>query len=386
MTNIETKAKRKAHRRRELNRPTPNRSQPVEGLDGRGHGDEHRGHGERRAEREIHAADKHVVTPDDEAKKRDGDDGVDHRLVTEDRLSREDRDDVGGETHGRKNQDVNLRMPEEPEEVLPKQRLAAAGRPEEARSHVEIAEEHRRSGRKHGHGENEQNRGNEQRPHRQWHAEHAHARATHIDNGRDVVGRARDGRQAVDENGDSPETLPHLRPVVGAHRAQRSIRRPTGPRRAARNEKRAQQKNTGEKIQPIADLIEQRKRHVPCPDLKGNEKVSERPDEKRHDHKEDHDRGMHGHQHVIAARDNRAVGRDRSGQEMADDRHRRVRPGELIANKQERARLPGTRKTAPSRNTGLRSSCGRRSRYTSGRKIPWDDALPRRFREEVVLR
>jgi hypothetical protein len=87
-----------------------------------------------------------VVTPNDETEKRDGDDGVHHGLVTEDRLSREDRYDVGGETHGRKNQDVNLRMPKEPEEVLPKKRLAAPRRPEEACSHVEIAEEHRRSG------------------------------------------------------------------------------------------------------------------------------------------------------------------------------------------------------------------------------------------------
>ena len=36
--------------------------QPIEGFDGRRHRDEHGGDGECRAQGEIHATDKHVVT------------------------------------------------------------------------------------------------------------------------------------------------------------------------------------------------------------------------------------------------------------------------------------------------------------------------------------
>ena len=93
-----------------------------------------------------------------------------------------------------------------------------------------------------------------------------------------------------------------------------------------------EQKYPREKIEPVADLVEQWKSHVPCPDLQWNEIIAEGSDKERHDDEEDHDRGVHGHEHVIATRDNRTVGRHRRRQQMADHRHRCVGPGELVTN------------------------------------------------------
>ena len=70
----------------------------------------------------------------------DGDAGEHDDGVAEQRLAREDRQDLRHDAHGRQDQDVHLGMAEEPEEVLPEQRVAACRRVEEVR--VEVAVEH----------------------------------------------------------------------------------------------------------------------------------------------------------------------------------------------------------------------------------------------------
>src|SRR5206468_2458635 len=74
---------------------------------------------------------------------RDGNHRERHRVVAEDRLAAEDGQDLGGDAHGRQDQDVDLRMAEVPEEVLPEQRLAAATRPEPAGDERAVEQEHR---------------------------------------------------------------------------------------------------------------------------------------------------------------------------------------------------------------------------------------------------
>ena len=87
------------------------------------------------------------MTPNNKAEEGDRDDRVDHRLIAEDRLSREDRDDdVRGQTHGGQYEDIDLRMPKKPKEVLPEKRLTPASGFEKARAGIEIAEQHGRSG------------------------------------------------------------------------------------------------------------------------------------------------------------------------------------------------------------------------------------------------
>ena len=52
-------------------------------------------------------------------------DGVDHRLVAEDRLARERRQHLRSHAHAGQDGDVDLGMSEEPEQMLPQQRRAA---------------------------------------------------------------------------------------------------------------------------------------------------------------------------------------------------------------------------------------------------------------------
>ena len=50
---------------------------------------------------------------------------VDHDRVAEERLAREDRDDLGDDAHRGQDQDVHLGVAEDPEQVLPEERVAA---------------------------------------------------------------------------------------------------------------------------------------------------------------------------------------------------------------------------------------------------------------------
>ena len=67
----------------------------------------------------AHAHGEHVVRPDAQADEGDGRGGGGHELVAEQHLAREDRDDLGDHAEDRQDQDVDLRMAEEPEQVLP---------------------------------------------------------------------------------------------------------------------------------------------------------------------------------------------------------------------------------------------------------------------------
>ena len=69
------------------------------------------------------------------------------RLVAEDRLAREDGDDLGDDPHRRQDHDVDLGVPEEPEDVLVEQRVAALGRDEEVRAGLAVEQQQRQPGR-----------------------------------------------------------------------------------------------------------------------------------------------------------------------------------------------------------------------------------------------
>ncbi len=66
-----------------------------------------------------------MVGPHDEAHEAQEDQGVDHHPVAPERLARVVRHDLGHDSHRRENEDINLRMGQEPEEVLPEERRPA---------------------------------------------------------------------------------------------------------------------------------------------------------------------------------------------------------------------------------------------------------------------
>jgi len=82
------------------------------------------------------------MAPHDERKDGSRDQAVDGGAVAKGRFPGEDGKDLRHGPHGREHQDIDLRMAEEPKQVLPQQGLAAALREEEVAAEHPIGEEH----------------------------------------------------------------------------------------------------------------------------------------------------------------------------------------------------------------------------------------------------
>ena len=117
------------------------------------------------------------MRPDAEADEGDGRGGGRHELVAEQHLAGEDRDDLGDHAEDRQDQDVHLRVAEEPEEVLPQERRAAVLHVEEVRPQVAVEQDHRQAGRQRRDGEDDQHRGPEHRPDEEGDLAQGHAGA-----------------------------------------------------------------------------------------------------------------------------------------------------------------------------------------------------------------
>src|SRR5215467_16207085 len=124
----EDEPQRPQHRHAELERAAPHGGDPGEDLYARWHGDHHGGEHEVGLRIHAHAGRVHVVGPDDEADEADRHHGVGHAEIAKHRLPGERRHDLAHHAKARQNEDVNLRVAEEPEQVLVEQRVAAAGR------------------------------------------------------------------------------------------------------------------------------------------------------------------------------------------------------------------------------------------------------------------
>ncbi|MBG9885479.1 hypothetical protein ABE10_02525, partial [Bacillus toyonensis] len=118
-------AQREHHRRLEGDRSSPHRADPVEDLHTRRHRDEHGHQGEEG--QQDRPRDVHMVRPHRDRERSDRDGRVDEGLVPEDRLAAEHREDLRDDAEERQRDDVDLRVTEEPEQVLP-QKHAAVGR------------------------------------------------------------------------------------------------------------------------------------------------------------------------------------------------------------------------------------------------------------------
>src|SRR5262249_20259256 len=106
------------HRDCEVDVPAPQSQSPVvDFYCGRDGDDEGRG-GEKEPKIGVHAADIHVVAPDNEAEDGDDHDCPNHHAIAEDVFARMGADQVGDDTEGWKSDDIDLRMAEKPKEVL----------------------------------------------------------------------------------------------------------------------------------------------------------------------------------------------------------------------------------------------------------------------------
>ena len=190
------KPDRPQHRRAQGDRSAPHGRDPREDLHAGRHRDHHGGEDEVGLRVDVQADGVHVVRPHDEADDADGDHGVGHAEITEDRLLGEGRDDVADDAEARQDQNVHFRMTEEPEQMLEQDRVAAAGRIKERRAEVAVGQQHGDGAGQNRQRQQQQERGHQDRPREQRHLVHGHARRAHVEDGGDEVDRAEDRRSA----------------------------------------------------------------------------------------------------------------------------------------------------------------------------------------------
>ena len=92
---------------------------------------------------------------------------------------------------------------------------------------------------------------------------------------------------------------PHSTPVNTGVGGQRRIGCPAGGRMPTRDEEAAQHNDRRGQRHPERQHIEHWKGHIAGADHQGDQEIAEGANQNRHDHKEHHDRGMHGEQHVV---------------------------------------------------------------------------------------
>ncbi len=210
-------------------------------------------------------------------------------------------------------QDVDLGMAEEPEQVLPEQRLAAAGRLEEAGAESLIEELQDQAARENRHGRAacsidvmnsahvESGSRNQVRP---------GARML-IERG-DVVHRAHERREAQRISEAVPTVCcPRCTPLYSGLTLSGAY---AGPARHWRHRPRTneagQHQQTGRARPSRTDTMLSRGNAMSgAPICSGIRKFAHTPDKQRHDGEEHHDRAVHGDQRIVELRQHHATGR-----------------------------------------------------------------------------
>ena len=251
----------------------------------------------------------HVVRPNDEGQESKHEHGKNERLVTPKRFARIVGQDFGDDAHGRQNQHVNFRVPEEPEQVLPQKRTAAAA-DVQWRSVDDHPSRHEKTGRRHAihdlhddrcfqrrKREDEKKRRDKLRPDEKRQAHPGQPFGAQLDDRRDEIDRSEQGRSDQKNKSDEPERLAipkwMKRRTCVRHDRERCIRGPTAFGRAARHEKARQHDDAANPERPEAGRVDLRKRHVRRADLQRHDKIAEGRERHRHDAEENHDRSMH---------------------------------------------------------------------------------------------
>ena len=205
-------------------------------------------------------------------------------------------------------------MSEEPEEVLPKQRTAAAadvqwltrddhaGRQEEAGTGQVVDELHRRRRFQRREGEDQQKRGDKLRPDEERQTHPVHAFRAELDDRGHEVDRSEQRRGDVEHHSDEPHGLAidGVRQVVDA--GERGIGGPTGFCRTRRHDEAGEHQQAAQQVALVADHVQTGEGHVRCADLQGDDIVAEGADPDGHDGQENHDGSVHRAERVVEIR------------------------------------------------------------------------------------
>ena len=163
----------------------PERQYPVVHLQRRWHRDDERGRGKEETKVRIHAAHVHMVSPHHKTQCADNHDCPDHHPVAKNIFSGVDADEVRDYAKGWQRNDVDLGVPEEPEEVLEQQRIAADvirlvthrhnGRHEKAGAQKDVQRHHDGTHKQRGEGKQRQHGGHKNTPYGERHSHQRHA-------------------------------------------------------------------------------------------------------------------------------------------------------------------------------------------------------------------
>ena len=306
---------REEHGRVEADRAAPQGHEQAGQNDHRRNRDDHRGGLEERGNLRAHASQIHVVSPDDEADETHGQHRVNEGLVAPQRLAGVAGDDFRNHTHRRQDEHINLRMPKEPEQVLPEQRTAATGdviglardhqtrRQEEAGAKHLVHQLEDACGFQRREREQEDKRRDKLCPCEERHPHPGEARRAQLNDRGNEVHRSQQRRRDQQHHADQPEGL-----AVGRDdRSQRRIRRPAALSRAARNEKAHKHHHAASRKGLVAGHVDARESHVHRADLQWHHVVAERGKGQWHHRQEHHDRAVHGPEGVVEIRGHHAT-------------------------------------------------------------------------------
>ena len=295
---------------------------------------------------------EHMVGPDAEPDEADRDPGEHHELIPEQGLPREDRQDLREDAEGGEDQHVDLRVSEEPEEVLPQDRVRPRRGIEEVRPQLTVEQQLEQRDRDDRQGEGEQQLHHEPHPHEHGHAEQRHPRRPEID---DRDGEVHSSRRRGDPGDDQPDRVEaHPDRRIGGR--VRRVAEPSAVRRASEEEARVQEQ-AAEQEHPVAVRVQPWERDVPRTDHQRDEVVEERR-RHRHHEQEDHRDPVHREDLVVLIGvQQRALGLselgadqqrlDTSDDEEHEGRHPVQDPDLLVVDGREPAREPGHRRRAP---------------------------------------
>ena len=279
--------------------PPPEGCEPVEYLDTSWDAD---GHGRTRECGGCpcaKAGGEHVVRPDAEAEEGNDRSGEYNGGIAEERFPREGRQDVRHDAHGRKDEDVDLRVAEYPEEVLPEQRVSArACGIEEVRTEESVEQEQREGDGEGREGEDDEEGDDERHPGEERQAHEGHARRPQVEDSDDEVEAGGGGADSHDLEAEHP--------VVGAtgegvlRGGERRIAEPSHVWEGSLEEAEVHE-DGAEYEEPVAQRVEPREGDVARADHERDEEVEEGRSGWHDDH-EDHGGAVHGEEGVEGTR------------------------------------------------------------------------------------
>ena len=174
-----------------------------------------------------------MVAPNDEANNTDSCHSEHHGLVTKDGTTCARCQHFGNNSERWNYNNIHFRMPEEPEQMLEQERIAACRKEHGSKCVVKEKESHADDERWKGHVEHEN--AHEDRPSKQWHLHECHARSAHCEHGGDEVHTTQRRRCTEHQNPGNKRRCTWIRTVLSEFSpkvgfGQRRVRRVHDPR------------------------------------------------------------------------------------------------------------------------------------------------------------